>query len=87
MKTKYEMGWIILRIAKRGRAVAALKKAGFMFHSHAELNNRTGSDAVKPVATLADFKGFDWRRFSERGLEGIAFWITDAQWGKKHGRN
>lgn len=81
MKSKYELGWIAVRASRVGKSTALLKRNGFMRLNHSDLNNRLGANFVKPFCTCEQFEQWDWRRASRLGLEGIAFWITDAQWG------
>lgn len=87
MKTnKYKEGWIGIRAKRVGRAARALKRSGWMrTGGHAELNNRDGLDWLRPMKTREDFKSFDWAALANLGLNGVAFWFTDAQWGRSSG--
>lgn len=79
--TKYNMGWIILRLSKTGRAGRLLKRAGWMPTDRAAINNRHGADWLRPVARREMFEAYDWTPLAAAGAQGLAYWITDAQWG------
>ena len=84
--SKYKLGWIGIRVRKIGRASSALKKLGYFTRScHADINNRNGFDFIRPCVTGNQFDAYDWTMLAEAGLEGIAFWITDAQLGAVDG--
>lgn len=81
IKSKYQMGWIGIRASKVGRSSKLLKKQGWMKLGHADLNNRNGFNWVRPVQEEKDFINKNWSELANVGLEGIAIWFTDAQWG------
>lgn len=47
----------------------------------ADLNNRNAFVWMRPCRTEAEYLATDWSALAKAGLEGIAMWITDAQWG------
>jgi len=83
--SKYKLGWIGLRVAKHGKAASALKRAGWIRIGHTELNNRNGWDWILPTVSGDRFDTQDWRPLATKGLEAIAIWFTDAQWGANTG--
>lgn len=85
MKSKYQLGWIGLRVTRHGRAAATLKRSGWMRSHHADRNNRNAFDWVKPTITHDQFDHTNWNDLASRGLEAVAFWLTDAQWGRNAG--
>ena len=83
--SRYAVGWIGLRVERLGSASHALISSGWIKQHHADLYNRNAFDWVRPVQTREQFEATDWRPLSNLGLSGMAFWITDAQWGKNAG--
>lgn len=79
--SKYKLGWIGIRASRLGRSGRLLKKLGFWKENHAQLNNRNGFNWVRPCKSAHDFKAIDWKALAAAGLDGVAMWITDAQWG------
>ena len=84
MKSKYQIGHIGLRISRVGNAGRLLAALGWR-QDHAQLNNRDAFGAVIPNKTREDFAAFDWSRLSTLGMEAVAVWISDAQWGANSG--
>lgn len=78
--SKFEMGWIGIRISVHGKSSKLLKSYGWIKLGHAELNNRNGFDWVRPGITKEQFDQQDWTKLADTGLEAIAIWFCDAQW-------
>lgn len=76
---KYHVGWIGLRVQKLGRAASALKRQGWMRRARCDANNRNAFDWVRPLQDHAQFMATDWSTLANRGLEGVAMWVCDAQ--------
>ncbi len=85
MKSKYQMGWFGIRASKMGRAARLLKNQGWIRTGPAELNNRNAWNWIRPGQTSEDFNQRDWSDLANAGLEGIAIWFCDAQWGANAG--
>jgi hypothetical protein len=81
MKSKYKIGWIGLRVSRLGQSANRLHRDGWVKTGHAALNNRNGFDWIRPVRTREQFQETDWMDFAAHGLEAIAVWFSDAQWG------
>lgn len=77
----YHLGWIGIRVSKVGRASKILKREGWIKMHPADLNNRNGFSYVRPCRTEAEYLATDWSGFARAGMEAVAFWITDAQFG------
>jgi len=84
MKTQsaYKLGWIGIRCERTGMAWPFLKRQGWMRSTPAQLNNRNAFNFIRPCRTHEEFLALDVKRLASLGMVGIAFWITDAQWGK-----
>lgn len=82
MKNSLKLGWIGIRASKVGKASAMLKGAGWIKLCPADVNNRDACNWVRPVRTEAEYLTSDWTPLANAGLEGVAFWVSDLQWGK-----
>ena len=79
----YKLGWIGIRVIRVGKAAKILKNDGWMkMSSGAEVNNRNAFNWMKPVVSREKFETMDWTKLANAGLEALAVWITDAQWGE-----
>lgn len=83
MRSKYKVGWVGLRVSRTGRAGRALRQTGWMRCDSAE--NRNGFDWLLPCKTRDQFHAMQWNTLAASGLDGIAVWFSDAQWGKSAG--
>ena len=77
----FQLGWIGIRVSKSGRAAKLLKRQGWIKQHPAEHYNRNAFNWMRPCRTEAQYLAMEWSPFAKAGLEGIAMWITDAQWG------
>lgn len=82
LKSKYHLGIAGIRAKVTGKSSQALKKEGWIKLNHADQNNYYAFDWVKFAITRDQFMAKDWSVLSSSGMEGIAIWITDAQWGE-----
>lgn len=82
MKSKYKMGWIGIRASKLGQAGRLLKNQGWIKITS---DNRNALNWARPVRTNEQFMATDWSQIANAGLEGTAFWLSDAQWGANAG--
>ncbi len=81
MKSKYQIGWIGIRVQKAGKSARIFKNQGWIkLNSHADTNNRNGFDYIRCAVDGNYFKTYDFKPFKEAGLQGLAIWFSDAQW-------
>lgn len=81
----FKLGWVGIRVSKVGNASKILKRLGYFKSGPADLNNRNSFAWLRPGRTKAEFDAIDWRQLADAGLQGIAMWFTDAQWGHTAG--
>lgn len=80
--SKYQIGWIGLRARTLGNARKKLIADGWISVPMDDLNNRNGFNFVIPLKTKDAYLKTCWSTLSDKGLNGIAMWISDAQWAK-----
>jgi hypothetical protein len=79
MKSKYQIGYIGIRVSKLGQAGKLLKSAMWAKHNPMGLNNRNSFKFTKSGITKDQFFSFDFSSLKKAGLDGVAFWVSEAQ--------
>lgn len=77
--SRYKMGFIGMRLDKIGRARELMQKKGAMFFKPSDEPN--GFTVVFAVKFKENLTTAFVEKFHKQGARGVAFWISDAQWG------